>query len=44
MAVDKITVPMKLEVSQARTGIGIDMMKVKLFEAICAADSMSQLA
>ena len=40
----KATLPMKLEVSQARTGIGIDMMKAKLFEATCAADSMTQLA
>ena len=36
--------PQKLPVSQARTGLGIDMMKGKLLEAICAVDSMTQLA
>ena len=40
----KATMPQKLPVSQARTGLGIDMMKGKLLEAICAVDSMTQLA
>ena len=40
----KATLPQKLPVSQARTGLGIDMMKGKLLEAICAVDSMTQLA
>ena len=36
--------PQKLPVSQARTGLVIDMMKGKLLAAICAVDSMTQLA
>ena len=40
----KATMPQKLPVSQARTGLCIDMMKAKLLEAICAVDSMTQLA
>ena len=40
----KATLPQKLPVSQARTGLCIDMMRAKLLEAICVVDSMSQLA
>ena len=35
----KATLPQKLPVSEARTGLFIDLMKAKLFEAICAVDS-----
>ena len=35
----KATMPQKLPVSQASTGLCIDLMKAKLFEAICAVDS-----
>ena len=35
----KATLPQKLPVSEARTGLFIDLMKAKLFEAILAVDS-----
>ena len=38
------SLPEKLGAVQTRDGLSIDMLKVKIFESICAADSMSQLA
>ena len=36
--------PEKLDAVQTRDGLSIDMLRVQIFEAICAADSMSQAA
>ena len=36
--------PRKLDAVQTRDGLSIDMLRVKIFESICAADSMSQAA
>ena len=40
----KASLPEKLDAVQTRDGLSIDMLRVKIFESICAADSMSQAA